>query len=276
MHAASGQSRRRRTDARRAVLPRGTPGEGERQVAREDLVAPVAFGALGLIAWQGLATLLPDRVLPTPTAVASRFVLELREGGLLGFAGHTLTEAVLGSLLGLAVAVPLGYLVARSRLVASAIGPYLAASQAIPAVALAPLLVVWFGYGLLPTALLCALLVFFPIFVNTTLGLSTLDPDVIGAAKVDGAGRWRLLVHIEGPLALPALLAGIRNGFVLSVTGAVVGEFVMGGQGLGLLLSVYRDRSDVEGMFAVLVALVALAISVFYLIRSLERRIQWL
>ncbi|WP_223402708.1 ABC transporter permease [Occultella gossypii] len=245
-------------------------------MAREDLVAPVAFGALGLIAWQGLATLLPDRVLPTPTAVASRFVLELREGGLLGFAGHTLTEAVLGSLLGLAVAVPLGYLVARSRLVASAIGPYLAASQAIPAVALAPLLVVWFGYGLLPTALLCALLVFFPIFVNTTLGLSTLDPDVIGAAKVDGAGRWRLLVHIEGPLALPALLAGIRNGFVLSVTGAVVGEFVMGGQGLGLLLSVYRDRSDVEGMFAVLVALVALAISVFYLIRSLERRIQWL
>ena len=244
-------------------------------MARQDVLAPVALGAVALALWQGVSAAVPDRILPAPTDLAARFVLEVRDGGLLGYAGATLAESLLGALLGLLVAVPLGYLIAHSPVASAALGPYLAASQAIPAVALAPLLVLWFGYGLLPIALLCALLVFFPILVNTTLGLRTLDPDIIGAARVDGAGRWRLLTHIEGPLALPSVLAGVRNGFVLSVTGAVVGEFVMGGDGLGLLLSVYRDRADTAGMFTTLIALAALAVGFFLFVRALERRVRW-
>ncbi|UFU04543.1 ABC transporter permease subunit [Ruania suaedae] len=237
--------------------------------------APLVLGAAGLLLWQLLAVLTPTRVLPAPSALAVRLVAEIADGDIIGYAATTATESLLGGLIGLAVALPLGYLLARSRLASAALGPYLAATQAIPAVALAPLIVLWFGYGLLPVALLCALLVFFPIVVNTTLGLTTLDEEILGAARLDGAGRWRLLAHIEAPLALPAVLAGVRNGFVLSITGAVVGEFVMGGQGLGLLLSIYRDRSDTVGMFTTLLVLAAGAVGFYVLVRAWERKVRW-
>lgn len=239
------------------------------------VLAPLAAGAAVLVLWQLVAGVVDSRALPAPSALGPRLVTEWRDGGLASYAVVTFSEALLGCLIGLVVAVPLGYLIARSAAISAALGPYVAATQAIPAVALAPLLVLWIGYGLVPIALLCALLVFFPILINTTLGLTTLDPDVIDAARVDGAGRPRLLWHIEAPLALPSLLAGIRNGFVLSVTGAVVGEFVMGGAGLGMLLTVYRDRQDTTGLFAVLIALSVLAMTFFFLIRSLERRLRW-
>ncbi len=239
------------------------------------LLAPLVTGVAVVAVWAALAPGLGAAVLPGPWAVLERFRLELIEGGLLAHAAITLGVSALGCVLGVLIAFPLGYLIAHLPIVSAAVGPYLAASQAIPAVALAPLLVVWVGYGTLPTALLCTLMVFFPITINTVLGFTRLDPDVIGAARVDGAGTLTLLAWIEFPLALPAILAGIRNGFVLSVTGAVVGEFVMGGQGLGQLLAVYRDRGDTTGMLAVLGALVLAAIALFGLVRLLERRLQW-
>ena len=239
------------------------------------VLAPLVTGALVLLGWQVLATALQSRALPPPSALLPRLAVEWREGDLAGHAVVTMSEALLGCAIGLVVAVPLGYLIARSATISAALGPYVAATQAIPAVALAPLLVLWIGYGLVPIALLCALLVFFPILINTVLGLTTLDQDVVDAGRVDGAGRARLLWHIEAPLALPSVLAGIRNGFVLSVTGAVVGEFVMGGQGLGLLLSVYGDRQDTTGLFAILIALSVLAMAFFLAIRGLERQLKW-
>src|SRR5699024_3695680 len=119
------------------------------------------------------------------------------------------------------------------------------------------------------------LMVFFPITINTVLGFTRLDTDVIDAARVDGAGTLTLLAWIEFPLALPAILAGIRNGFVLSVAGAVVGEFCMGGQGLGELLAVYRDCGDTTGMLAILGTLVRAAVARFGAVRLLKRRLQW-
>ncbi|HLS24853.1 MAG TPA: ABC transporter permease [Beutenbergiaceae bacterium] len=239
------------------------------------VLAPIITGVVVLLGWQALSSLLGSRALPAPVSLLPRLLTELRAGGLLGYATVTFSAALLGCLIGLVVAVPLGYMIARSATISAALGPYIAATQAIPAVALAPLLVLWIGYGLIPIALLCALLVFFPILINTVLGLTTLDPDVVDAARVDGAGRGRLLWHIEAPLALPSLLAGIRNGFVLSVTGAVVGEFVMGGAGLGMLLTVYRDRQDTTGLFAILIALAVLAMFFFFAIRALERQLRW-
>lgn len=235
---------------------------------------PLLLGVIVVCAWSLAATAVGPGILPGPGRVASRLITELGDG-LIGYAGSTFAVSALGSLLGLLVAIPLGYLVAHFPLASAAISPYLAATQAVPAVALAPLLVVWFGYGALPTALLCALMVFFPIAINTTLGFARLDADIVGAARVDGAGRWQLLTWIEMPLALPAILAGVRNGFVLSVTGAVVGEFVMGGNGLGQLLAVYRDRADTTGMIAVLSALVVGAVALFWGVRLIERKLQW-
>lgn len=235
---------------------------------------PMALGAVVLLLWEWAGRILGPGLLPGPERVAGRIWIEL-QGGLTSYAAVTVSVAAIGSLIGLLVAIPLGYLIAHFPVASTAVNPYLAASQAIPAVALAPLLVVWFGYGSLPTALLCALMVFFPIAINTTLGFTQLDADILGAARVDGAGRWKLLVWVEFPLALSAILAGVRNGFVLSVTGAVVGEFVMGGNGLGQLLAVYRDRADTTGMIAVLSALVVVAVALFGGVRLLERTVQW-
>ncbi|MFF5106422.1 riboflavin ABC transporter permease RibX [Streptomyces sp. NPDC000134] len=186
-----------------------------------------------------------------------------------------MTESIAGSALGLAVALPLAYLIARNRVAAAALQPYVAASQAVPAVALAPLLALWFGYGLLPIAVLCALLVFFPILVSTVLGLRQIDPDIMNAARVDGVGRAQMLRYIEWPLALPGTLAGIRAGLTLSITGAVVGEFVVGGDGLGQLLTVQRSEADTVGLFATLLVLTLLAACLYGLMLLLERWARW-
>src|SRR5690606_22617993 len=225
-----------------------------RRSRRLVLLTPVALGAGVLLLWEPVARagLVSPFFLPAPSAVARRPWADLTTGRLLRHTWVTWAEALLGSLLGAAGAFPLGYLIARSRWVAAGLQPYVAASQALPAVALAPLLVIWVGYGLLPIVLLCALLVFFPILLATVLGMRTLDPEVVDAARLDGAHGWTMLRHIEVPMALPSLLTGLRNGFTLSVTGAVVGEFVMGGQGLGMVLSVQANSADTTGLFATL------------------------
>ncbi|HLV05471.1 ABC transporter permease [uncultured Georgenia sp.] len=244
-----------------------------RRSRRLVLLTPVALGAGVLLLWESVARagLVSPFFLPAPSAVARRLWADLTTGGLLGYTWVTWAEALLGSLLGAAVAFPLGYLIARNRWVAAGLQPYVAASQALPAVALAPLLVIWVGYGLLPIVLLCALLVFFPILLATVLGMRTLDPEVVDAARLDGAHGWTMLRHIEVPMALPSLLTGLRNGFTLSVTGAVVGEFVMGGQGLGMVLSVQANSADTTGLFATLTVLSALAIAMYTLLRAVER-----
>lgn len=239
------------------------------------VVAPVLLGVALVLVWALLASALGPALLPAPSALWDRLLAEFATGDILTAAAATMGVSILGCLIGLAVALPLAYLLASSRTAAAALNPYLAASQAIPAVAVAPLLALWFGYGPFPRALLCALLVFFPILLNTVLGLTTVDDDIVGAARVDGAGRGRLLVSIQGPMALPSVLTGVRNGFVLSVTGAVVGEFVMGGQGLGQLLAVFRTAADTTGMFATLVVLAILAIAINLAVRGLERMVRW-
>lgn len=247
-----------------------------RRTVFHGVLPPLVFGLVLLLVWDIVTRtgMVADFYLPGPGALASRFLDEVRNGQLLDYTEETVWEALAGGGLGIAVALPLGYLIARSELAAAALQPYVAASQAVPAVALAPLFALWLGYGLLPIAVLCALLVFFPILVNTVLGLRSLDPDVMGAARVDGVGWWGMLWYIELPLALPSILAGVRNGLTLSITGAVVGEFVMGGEGLGQLLTIQRQEADTEGLFATLVMLCLLAAVQYGVVRLAEKLVQ--
>ncbi|WP_413450128.1 ABC transporter permease [Georgenia phoenicis] len=244
-----------------------------RRARRLVLLTPVALGAAVLLVWELVARsgAVSPFFLPAPSAVAARLWTDVTAGSLLSYTWVTWVEALLGSVLGTAVAFPLGYLIARNRWAAAGLQPYVAASQALPAVALAPLLVIWIGYGLLPIVLLCALLVFFPILLATILGLRTLDPEVVDAARLDGAHGWSMLRHIEVPMSLPSLLTGLRNGFTLSVTGAVVGEFVMGGEGLGMVLSVQSNSADTTGLFATLAVLALIAVVMYAALRLVER-----
>lgn len=237
-------------------------------------LAPALVGALALLIWQFIAQsgAVNTYFLPTPAQVARSFVTAAQSGIFARYGATTLTESLVGFALGALVALPLGYAIARNRALASALEPYLAASQAIPAVALAPLLMLWLPTGLAPVAALCALIVFFPAAVNTTLGFRTLDHEVVDAARLDGAGSWSLLRHIETPLALPTILAGLRTSLTLSITGAVVGEFVLSDQGLGGLLNIARGNFDAPLEFATLIALALMATALY----GAARFIEWL
>ena len=210
-------------------------------------------------------------LLPSPYAVLARLACDLSNPVFWNSVWHTLAESVLGCLIGVFLALPLAYVIYKNAWLSAAFSPILAVSQAIPSVAVAPLLVIWIGYGLVAISVLCALMVFFPILVNTVLGLKSLPTEVIEAARLDGAGGLRLLASIEAPLSLPALLAGLRNGFTLSVIGAVVGEFVMGGQGLGARLSLQSAAADMTGLFSTVTVLCCLAALTFVGIATIER-----
>lgn len=250
------------TPARGATLtpPRKRRTRITRMKRQLAFAPPVILAVLLLLAWYlltatGRANTL---LLPAPGDVFSSIASNLST--LLGSALITIEESVLGFLLALAVALPLGYGVAKSRLLALTLQPYLSAGQAIPALVVAPLLQLWLGYVLIPNVLVCTLVVFFPVVINTTLGVRTIDRELIDAARVGGASGWSLLAHIEFPLALPAILAAVRSGFTLSIVGATVAEFVNPNvPGLGALLIQAKNQYDMPLMFASLIVLALLA-----------------
>lgn len=203
-------------------------------------------------------------ILPAPADVFSSLLSGISSGLYLKNTLVTVQESVFGFLLAVIVALPLGYGLAKSRLLAATLQPYLAAGQAIPAIVIAPLLVLWLGYGTLPTMLVCMLVVLFPMVINTIFGVQSIDQALTDAARVEGAAGWAMLAHIEFPLALPAVLAAVRTCFTLSITGALVGEFVGGGdQGLGALVLIAKNQYNTPLMFSTLVVLAALA-AVYY------------
>jgi len=231
-------------------------------------------GLLVLGAWAAVTRsgAVPAVFLPDPVAVLGRLWLGITRTSLLTYTWVTLREALLGCLVAAVFALPLAWGLHHCRRFSRAVLPYVAASQAVPAIAVAPLLVLWVGYGTIPVVLLCAFMVFFPITVTVLLGLRGLDADVVDAARLDGAHGLTMVVHIELPMTLPAILSGLRTGFTLSITGAVVGEMTMGGEGLGMVLSSQRDSVDTTGLFATLILMCTLATTIHWCLHELERR----
>jgi len=216
---------------------------------------------------------LPAFILPPPGQVALRFWRTLLDGSLLVNATATLLEVVLGLFFGTAFAVGLGYAIAKSRLFERLLSPYLVATQAIPIVAIAPLLVIWFGPGLFSKVLICALIVFFPVLVNTVVGVRAVPRplhDLMGSLR---ATRLQTLRYLEIPAALPILLGGLRIGATLSVIGAVVGELVGSDRGLGFLINAARGQYDTALVFVAVFTLIALALILYGLVAWLEHRL---
>jgi NitT/TauT family transport system permease protein len=237
---------------------------------KREWVAPIILGLVVLTGWV-IAAGPGSALLPTPIAVLSQLFADLTSADFWRYLATTVAEALGGVLIGVAVAMPLAVLMHRSRWAAAAVNPFLGATQAIPAIALAPLLVLWIGYGLGPVIVLCALIVFFPILIGAVVGLRHVDGEVLDAARMDGASGWQLLTHIELPMALPSILGGLRNGVSLAITGAIVGELVMGGDGLGTVLTVQRGNVDTAGMFATIFWLAVLASSAYAAVLVWER-----
>lgn len=231
--------------------------------------------AAGLLAWWAVSQLgdLPSFILPSPAQVWVRFLRALFDGSLLWHASVTLFEILSGLLAGALTATIIGYLVAKSPFLERLLSPYLVASQAIPLVAIAPLLVIWFGPGIFSKILICGLIVFFPVLVNTIVGIRAVPVALHNLMRSLRATRWQILHKLEIPAALPVFLGGLRVGATLSVIGAVVGELVGADMGLGFLINVGRGQYDTALVFVALFALMMLALSLYALVGFAEKRL---
>ncbi len=230
---------------------------------------------VALIVWEAVVrvTNLPAFILPSPLRVVQRFGQAIADGTLLRQTGATLYEVVLGLLVGTVLATFCGYLIAKSSLFERLVGPYLVASQAIPVVAIAPLLVIWFGPGIFSKVLICSLTVFFPVLVNTVVGLRSVSDDLRALMRSLHATPIQNLCYLEVPAALPVFLGGLRIGATLSVIGGVVGELVGSDRGLGFLINVGRGQYDTALVFVSVITLVTLAIMLYGLVLLMEKRL---
>ena len=229
---------------------------------------------LGLALWEALARWggLPVFILPPPELFAHKLAQTLADGTLLRHTLVTLGEVLAGLMLGGNLAVLLGYLLSRSPLAEKLLSPYLVASQAVPVAAVAPLLIIWFP-GLLAKVLICALTVFFPVLVNTLVGMRAVPNDLRDLMRSLHATPAQMLRHLELPAALPVLLGGLRIGATLSVIGAVVGEFVSSDRGLGFLINIGRGQYDTALVFVAIFALMVMAMSLYGIVVLLEKRL---
>jgi len=232
------------------------------------ILPPILLGVILLGSWYFSTArgLVSSYELPAPADVWAALWNGLTTGLFLQMAWVTIQESIGGFLLAAIIALPVGYGLAKWRVFAATVSPYLAAGQAIPAIVIAPFLVMWMGYGLVPIMVVCLLVVFFPMVITTALGFQTLERSLIEAARVEGASFWPMLTRIEFPLAMPAIMAAIRTALTLSIVGALVGEFVAGGdQGLGSLVEIAKNQYNMPLMFATVVILALLA-ALFYAI----------
>jgi NitT/TauT family transport system permease protein len=235
---------------------------------------PVATLALFLLGWEAIVRLghYPAFILPSPGRVLQRLLEVLLNGTLLSHAAITLVEVLGGLALGVTVATVLGYALAKSVSIERALSPYLVASQAIPIVAIAPLLVIWFGPGLTSKVLISALIVFFPILVNTIAGVRSVSQDLRDLMRSLQATPWQTFTRLEVPAAMPVLLAGLKVGATLSVIGAVVGEFAGADAGLGFMINLADGQYDTARVFVGVLALVVMALALYGAVAWLERR----
>jgi NitT/TauT family transport system permease protein len=252
-----------------------TPVSRGKNTSALRLIPIVAAMAVCAFTWQAVAIVsgLPAFILPGPLLVADRLAEVLADGSLLRQSGYTLIEVLAGMVFGVGASAGLGYILSKSRLVERVLAPYIVATQAIPVVAIAPLLVIWLGNGLPSKVLICALIVFFPVLINTIVGLRSVSANLRELMRSMGATRWQNFRLLEFPAALPILLGGLKIGATLSVIGAVVGEFIAPDRGLGYLISVARGQYDTALVFVGVLALVVMALSLYGLVAWAEHRL---
>jgi NitT/TauT family transport system permease protein len=256
----------------KAIDVTATRRERSRQWDRVVGIAwPLAALVGSLVLWEAVTRLLrvPLYLLPPPSVIAEAMVAHA--GVLAEESIATTIEIALGFALSVAVGIPLALAIFLWPLFSRSIYPLLVSSQAVPKVAVAPLFIVWFGLGLVPKVFIAFLIAFFPVVINTAMGLAAIETEKIHLARSMGLGPLATFLKIRLPNALPSIFAGLKISITLAVVGAVVGEFVGGQGGLGYLLLVANGSLDTALLFAGLVALTVLGIVFFALVALVER-----
>lgn len=232
------------------------------------LVAVVLIGA-----WQILVPLsgLSEFVLPTPLAIAKRIVNDLPL--LSAHTYVTLLEVIFGFTLGALIGIPLALSIFYSRAFERAIYPILVGLQTVPKVSLAPILVLYLGYGWAPKIVLAFMISFFPIVISTVVGLQSLDKNLVNLVRSMGANEWQTFFKLRLPAALPNIFAGFKVAISLAVIGAVIGEYVAAERGLGYLQLQANSQFDTTLNFATVVTISALGVMLYFVIDIIESRV---
>ena len=232
---------------------------------------PALMIVIVLVLWDVVIRVfkIPPYLIPAPDKVVGQLIAEwprlLKESMVTTYA--TLGGFALSILFG----IPMAMLIAYSRTVESFVYPLLVFSQSIPKIAIAPLFVVWFGFGIIPKIIAAFLLGFFPIVVSTVMGFKSVESDMLDLARSMRASRWQTFIKISLPHALPSIFSGLKVSVTLAVVGAVVGEFVGSNSGIGYVLQIANGNFDLPLMFAALVVLSMIGVMLFVAIDMIER-----
>lgn len=231
-------------------------------------------GVGGLLIWHYsvILTGIQDFILPGPLQVASAFQMQLQDPLFYEHLAITFRAAITGFFLASVIAISLGTAVSQVKVIERMIMPYVAAIQTIPKVALAPLFVIWFGYGISSKVVMSAVICFFPILINVIEGLNSADSERIRMLTVFGAKKRQIFKMVKLPSALPFIFAGLDIGIVFAILGAVVGEFLGAQRGLGVLILQTQYTFDIAGMFAALVVLSMMGFTGHMIILALKRK----
>jgi len=241
-------------------------------------ISPTILVALVACWWLATDVLgAPAYVVPAPEQVLRALINGLGRapwdpGGFWYHTGITVWEALLGLFIGSVLGAILGFAICHWPILGRSWYPYIVGFQSLPKVALAPLMVVWFGFGLQGKVFITAVITFFPVLVNTMAGYQSVEPERIELARSCNASEWHLLSKIILPSCLPFLFAGLSVASVLAILGAVVGEFVGASAGLGMLLMQYDQQMELAPMFAVILLLAVIGFLMNYVMGMLERR----
>jgi len=239
-----------------------------RKLLLSPALRPFLLILLLLVLWDLAIRLfkIPAYLIPPPWEVVKQLVNEwprlLAESWKTTLGGFGLT---------IVIGIPIAMVIAYSRLVESYVYPLLVFSQSIPKVAIAPLFVVWFGFGIFPKVISAFLLGFFPVVVSTVMGFKSVEPDMLDLARSMGASRLQTFFKISLPQALPQIFSGLKVSVTLAVVGAVVGEFVGSNSGIGYVLQVANGNFDLPLMFAALVVLSSIGVVLFVAVDLVER-----
>lgn len=241
----------------------------------KDIVYPLTTFAVLLAVWQLAVVVLkvPNYILPDLRDVGAALWRGYVVGDYWRHVAFTLRAMLIGYLVGCTVALILGTVVAESRTAERFVFPFVIGLQSVPKVALAPLVIVWFGFGIESKIVLVALICFFPVFVNVIVGMRSVDPNLIDMMRAFGASPLRVLLEVKLPSAASSIVAGLQVGIVLGLIGAIVGEFIAATRGLGYLIQSAATNLDLGTVFAAVLSLAAIGIAGTQILRWLHRRI---
>jgi len=235
-----------------------------------DIVHPAIWIFGPLLLWELATNLLhiPDYLLPAPSEVVSRMLTDWER--LLAHAGRSTILIIEGFLLGAVPGLAIGLAMASSRLVEKALYPLIVFVQTTPQIAIAPLLIVWFGYGPIPKVLLAAMLTFFPVLVDSSTGFKSIDPRLFYVTRSMGASAWQTFTRVQLPSAMPLILAGCRVSILTAVTVVIVVEFLSSNEGLGFVAVRALSNQDLPLMFAAIFVAVGVGLALNYAIDAGE------